>query len=608
MNAEALAIACETWRRAPNLSTAQRVIAAYERHRRDLALKPCRLAIARAFTVEPLVPLLRAAAYTDGVELDVYVGGPNSHETELLDPGSALYRFEPQIVVLATNTASFAPALWQLEETVKGSLQREAERVYDQLSSRIATFRANCNAELIVHSLDVPDLSWQSAPNDSIVFHQRDAILGVNDRLRALARNTPGTYVLDYDGLVARYGRRLWRDESKWERFQLPAAAANLRFIAEEWMRFIVPLTGSIAKIVAVDLDNTLWGGVIGEDGLSRLQMGAEYPGSCYRAVQKALLVLRNRGILLAICSKNNIDDAREVLERHPDMVLRSEHFASQHINWEPKSRNLSALAEELHVGVDAIALLDDNPVERFEVQSLLPQVRIIALPNDPARCAQAILEAPCFSRLRLSSDDLLRSNYYQQERFRNQAMASVSSREGFLESLQLEAHIEPVTTLHVARAAQLTQKTNQFNLTSKRYGEAQIQEFLSDPAYRVVIMKLRDRFGDSGFIGLAITREAGQDAIIDTFLLSCRVIGRGAETALLAHIVQEARGAGKAHVLGNFRSTSKNEPSRPFFRDHGFRLVDESQDQSTWNLALENATVQPPDFMKVNGFERAPA
>ncbi len=596
------------WASDPSLANAQYVIGKVERYGAALALIPCRLAILRAFTVEPLIPVLRAAAYMHGIDLQIHLGEYNSYATEMLDPQSELYRFRPQIAIVALNTAAAAPELWEPADPSETAFERAAERVSADFESIVAAFRRLSTADLVVHSLDVPERPVLGALDETLAPGQTAAISGVNDRLRALAHRTTGVYVLDYDSLVARYGRALWCDRAKWQRFRLPATASHLRYLAQEWLRFIAPLTSSVAKAAVVDLDNTLWGGIVGEDGSSRLHMGPEFPGSAYRAVQQALLTLRARGIVLAICSKNNPAEAMAVLERHPDMLLRPNDFAAIRINWEPKSVNLSVLAQELNVGLDALAFIDDNPVERLEVQAALPQVRVVHLPPAPENYARAILEAPVFERLRISADDRARGEHYQDQRQRAQALAGASSREEFLQTLEQRAEIGEATPLEVVRIAQLTQKTNQFNLTTRRYTEADVQRFMEDPQHEVTALKLRDRFGDNGLVGVAITHDVDEVCELRAFLLSCRVIGRGAETALLAHVARRSKERGKNRLRGAYRPTQKNAPAKSFLADHGFTRVSESEDGSVWELDLREAAVEAPSYITLASLEGMPA
>ncbi|MBV8638656.1 MAG: HAD family hydrolase [Candidatus Eremiobacteraeota bacterium] len=597
-SAEAFAALRRAWLETPDLSTALHVISKFERHRDAVTLTPQRVFIARTFAVEPLVPLLRAAAYTNGIDLMVQLGEFNAYAAEILDPQSALYRGNPQIVILATNTASIAPALWEPANLSEQAMRDEGDAAFTHLHSLITAFRKHSEASLIVHSLDQPDTTPLGV-RESSTFGQRKAIASVNERMSSAASSHRGVYVLDYDALVARHGRRAWWDALKWERYRVPATAANLRHLADAWLRFIHPLSGVVAKVAAVDLDNTLWGGIVGEDGFAGIRMGSELAGTPYRSLQRALLALRERGIILAICSKNNETDAMEVLQRHPDMLLRPEHFAAIRINWESKSENLRALAAQLNVGLDAVAFIDDNPVECAEVQAALPEIRIIQLPGEPVHFAQTILDFPPFERLEVSSEDAARTQYYREQQLRDELLSTVTSKEAFLVSLKQEAEIASVSPVTLARTAQLTQKTNQFNLTTRRYSQEHIARFVDDVSYTIRTIRVKDRFGDNGIVGVAITRDDGDACEIDTFLLSCRVIGRGIETALVAQLADEARARGASRLIGTFIQTPKNAPAQNFYEDHGFTCIARDTASSTWEFPLDR-TIDIPQWVTV--------
>jgi FkbH-like protein len=573
------------------------VVSAFRKMRQHLELTPHRCAILRSFTVEPIVPLLEAYAFTSGIELTVHIGEFNAYAQELLDENNRLYEFRPDTVILAAQTRDVAPELWQRAGTQTGEA---VKRVTGQFESYIKAFRAHTAANLIVHLLETPAMVAQGIYDSQLEENQAAAIHQVNRNLRRLAREHPGIYVLDYDGLVARHGREKWGEERKWLTVRLPIAASHLVYVAREWMRFLAPLTGRIAKAVAVDLDNTVWGGIIGEDGMAGIQVGPEYPGAAYQAVQRALLDLADRGILLAICSKNNPQDAMEALTAHPGMLLRPEHFAAMRINWNAKAQNLREIAEELNIGLDAMAFVDDNPAERQQVREQAPEVLVPELPEDPMYYARALRDYPAFERLMLSEEDRQRGRYYAAERQRAQFEQSVASREDFYRSLEQEAEIAPVNALTLARVAQLTQKTNQFNLTTKRYTEQQIAETAQCPDWRVLSIKVRDRYADNGLVGVAMVQHRGETTEIDTFLLSCRVIGRTVETALLAYLADEARARGAKRLQGNFLPTKKNAPARDFYREHGFQLLSETPERQIWELELEEATLQCPEWVRL--------
>ncbi|MGO9256741.1 MAG: HAD-IIIC family phosphatase [Bryobacteraceae bacterium] len=611
---KAARMAQSLWEREAGSATANFVVACFERMRPHLDLAPYRCAILRSFTVEPLVPLLRAAAFTAGIDLTVHVGEFNTYAQEFVDAGSSLYAFDPQTAILAVQTRDLAPELWNGFAGLDrphgdGVADRVVERVTGQFAGWIRALRSHSQANLVIHSLEAPMSPALGVFDSQSEDGQTAAIYSINRNLRRLAHDNPGVYILDYDGLVARYGREQWADERKWLSVRLPLAAASLIRLTREWMRFLHPLTGKVAKAVAVDLDNTLWGGVIGEDGMAGIQVGSEYPGAAYRELQRALLDLSQRGILLAVCSKNNPEEALAALESHPGMLLRPRHFAAMRINWQDKARSLREIAAELNIGLDALAFLDDNPVEREHVRREAPEAMVLALPDDPMRYAQAVRDAPIFERLALSEEDRQRNQYYAAGRERAALEQAVSSPEEFYRSLEQEAEIQPVNALTLARAAQLTQKTNQFNLTTRRYTEQQIAEIMNCPGWRVLSLKVRDRYADNGLVGLAILRDvgavcdAGAVCEIDTFLLSCRVIGRTVETALVAQVAAEARTRGATRLEGWFLPTKKNAPARDFYARHGFELAEERDGGQLWRLDLSRAELRCPEWIRMAQF-----
>ena len=451
-----------------------------------------------------------------------------------------------------------------------------------------------------MHSLERPP-----SPSFGVLDSQSEAgqsglIRQINRELRRIAGEFHGVYVLDYDALVARHGSEHWHDERKWLTARLPIAAGYLLPMAREWMRFIVPLSGRIAKVLVVDLDNTLWGGVIGEDGMGGIKVGAEYPGAAYQALQRALLDLSRKGILLAVCSKNNLDDAMEALEKHPGMLVRAKHFAALRINWTDKAQNLREIAQELNVGIDALAFLDDNPFEREQVRAALPEVTVIDLPRSPMEYASAVRSCAAFERLTLSSEDQQRTEMYAAQKRLAEAEQSFQSKEDFFRFLEQEAELEPVSELTLARVAQLTQKTNQFNLTTRRYTEPQIAAMAKQPGWHISSIRVRDRFGDHGLVGVAIAHDEGEQCEVDTFLLSCRVIGRTVETALLAHLAESAARRGRKRLVGWFLPTKKNAPARDFYQQHGFERQETNSTGSLWTLDLNRATLRCPDWIKL--------
>jgi FkbH-like protein len=591
----------ELWAREPTASGASFVVSRYEQLRPAQVLLPYRLSILRSFTVEPIVPLLRAAAFNAGIDLSVQIGDFNAHVQQILDARSPLYDSAPDAVILAVQTRDVVPDLWRdFADLNQEQIHAAAARVVADVSGWIHAFRSHSTAHLVVHNLEVPARPSRGVLDHQAAISQADGVQQINRELKALAAQHTGVYVLDYDGLVARHGRDNWHDERKWLTVRLPLASQNLNHLANEWLRFLHPLAGKIAKAIVVDLDNTLWGGVVGEDGVDRIKLGAEYPGAAFQAVQRALLDLHHRGILLAVCSKNNRDDAMEALESHPGMLLKPAHFASMRINWSDKAQNLREIAKELNIGTDALAFLDDNPIERQQMRTELPEVYVIDLPEDPMQFARAIRQSPVFERVVSSDEDRQRGSMYQAQRGREQFEQKLTSREDFYRSLAQEAEVAPLDRSTLARIAQLTNKTNQFNVTTRRYTEQQIAAMAATPGVGCWSLRVRDRFGDNGLVGVAITRTREESCEIDTFLLSCRVIGRTVETAFLHFLVERARRQGARRIQGWFVPTKKNAPAKDFYPSHGFVVVDRNESGTLWELDLSNRSVPCPEWVSL--------
>jgi FkbH-like protein len=592
----------ELWRKESGPASAAFLTSRFEQLCDKLALRPYRLALLRSFTVEPVIPLLRASAFLTGIDLTVHVGDFNAYAQEILDEGSSLHRFAPDGVILAVRAADVAPDLWQeFADLSSDEAGKAARRVSNSFAQWISAFRERSQAALIVHNLEQPSRLACGVLDTQSETGQAAAIRNVNEGIRRAAMEHRGVYVLDYDALIARHGRLRWKDERKWLTARMPIAADQLLNLSREWMRFLAPLSGKVAKVLVVDLDNTLWGGVIGEDGMTGIKCDAEYPSAAFQALQRAMLDISKRGILLAICSKNNPDDAMEALNSHPGMLLRPRHFAAMRINWSDKAQNLREIASELNIGIDSLAFMDDNPVEREQVRAVLPEVTVIELPDDPLEYAVTLRECPVFERLTLSAEDQQRTAFYAEQRERSEAEQSFRSKKDFYRFLEQEAEIGTVLPATLARISQLTQKTNQFNLTTRRYTEQQVSVMAARADWQVTSIRVRDRFGDHGLVGVAITHDEGDVCEIDTLLLSCRVIGRTVETAFLSYLAECAAARGRRRLSGWFLPTKKNVPAKDFYALHGFQLEKQASEGSCWTLDLQQQTVTCPEWIKLN-------
>ncbi|HUB34969.1 MAG TPA: HAD-IIIC family phosphatase [Bryobacteraceae bacterium] len=589
------------WRAHPSAALAGYLSSRYDRLREHRNFRPCRVAVLRSFTVEPVLPLLRAEAWTRGLDVTVQAGGFNACAQELLDAASWVYGFAPDAVILAVGTQDAAPELWDgFTELREDGARGVADRVVQDFEAWIAAFRSRSQADLVVHTLEVPARPVRGILDAQSARGQADFIQEINRGLRRIAAETSGVHVLDYDALVAAQGRANWRDEQRWAAVKLPMRAEGMLALAAEWVRYLCPITGRVAKVLVTDLDNTLWGGVAGEDGPGGIQVNRDHSGIAWWNVQRALLDIKRRGILLAIASKNNRQDVVEVFRQNSGMPLGWDDFTAERINWQDKAASLREIAAELNLGLDSLAFLDDNPAERELLRSELPEVTVIELPDSPLGFAAAIRQCPLLERLSLSAEDADRGRHYAEQRERAAALAGASSLEDYYRSLAQRVEIAPVEAATMARAAQLTQKTNQFNLTTRRYSEQGLAALAETAGWNVYTVRVEDRFGDNGLVGVILTQTAGETCEIEAFLLSCRVISRTVETAMLSFLAAESRARGLAALRGWFLPTAKNAPASDCYRRHGFELLSETEGGSYWVLDLTRADVACPEWIEM--------
>jgi FkbH-like protein len=363
-------------------------------------------------------------------------------------------------------------------------------------------------------------------------------------------------------------------------------------------------------KVLCTDLDNTLWGGVLGEEGPEGIATGSAFPGNCHLEYQKYLKQLSSRGILLAIVSKNNEADVQEAFQiRSADLALSLDNFVATKISWSEKSDSIRELAKELSLGLDSFVFVDDNPVECEAIRQQLPEIAVIEAPvQEPWKLVELLSSQPFFDAAVVTDDDVNRLSEYKAQAQRAELSSSAGNRDEFLASLGIVCTFLSALDAPLARSVQLLAKTNQFNLTTRRHSAAEVEEFASHPGGQAVAIRVRDRFGDAGVVGLALARNEGDSCLIDSLLLSCRVIGRGIETALLAHIADNAKRAGAKQLIGEFIATKKNAPCADFYLDHGFVKDTSSRDARPdsvfYQLDLTTSAPTSPKWLTLEGNE----
>ena len=535
---------------------------------RPSARRSARVAVLGSYTTTQLVGMLRLAALRWGIAIELYEAPYAHYRQEILDPASGLYAFKPDFVVLALHAAeaalpdySRAPA-----EEVRAELDRWRS-LWEVLASR-------CPARLIVHNFALPIESAMGHLASRVPGSRKAMMHALNARLGEAAGETVS--IVDCERLSALYGKRRWFDDRYWYVSRQAVALDALPTLARHTAAVLAADLGLSRKCLVLDLDNTLWGGVIGEDGLSGIKLGAGPEGEAFVAFQRYIRQLKDKGIILAVCSKNNEADAREPFEKHPDMALKLEDIAMFIANWKPKSQNIADIASTLNLGLDALVFVDDNPAEREVIRQMLPEVEVITLPRDPTGYVRALAESLLFESASFTEEDAQKTVQYRARAEIARLQGTSESLEDFYESLQMRAVIAPFDALHLPRIVQLIGKTNQFNLTTRRHTMQQVQAFMNDDDCVHLYLKLRDRFTDHGLVGLVIARKVGDVLDIDTLLMSCRVIGRTAEHALLAKLCEEARARRCTSLRGTHIPTAKNVMVSDLFANLGFKRADD--------------------------------
>lgn len=421
-----------------------------------------------------------------------------------------------------------------------------------------------------------------------------------NQRLAAAVADLKDIYLFDLNRAAICRQSAAPVDARLWHIGRFPFSDEFSRELARDWTGMILAAIGKTARLIIVDLDNTLWGGVVGEDGIDGLMIGGDFPGNAFQTFQRALLSLHGRGVLLAACSKNDHDDALAVLRDHPDMLLRPDHFAALRINWDSKTGNIQAICDELDLDVGNAMFIDDNPVEREQVRRNLPSVRVLDLPNDPAAYADVLLRSPYIGALKVTDSDRKRPQQYIARRKVQESRAGFDDPAAFFASLGVHVRLSGLDAFNGVRAAQLSTKTNQFNTTTRRYSRSELDAQAENKG-RVLVIGLEDRFSEFENVGLLVLRADRPDAgslFIDDYLLSCRVLGRGVETGLLHWLSATARANGFRRLVGEIVETPRNKPARRVFKDAGF-----SHDAATgqWTLALDAQAPACPSWLDVS-------
>lgn len=543
-----------------------------------------RLAVLGSSTVTHLLPGIRVAGLRRNLRIIVYEADYGQYRQELLDPGSSLYHFLPDTVLFALDAyhlaARISPAM-DAEEAEQALMA-----AVEDLTGLWNIARERLGATTILHQTALPVLpelignNEERLPGSPCLF-----IESLNSRLRDHALRTTGVHMIAVDRRARREGLATWHDQALWYRSKQEIALHAMPVYGELVVRVIAALAGRSAKCLVLDLDNTIWGGTIGDDGIDGIVLGqGSATGEAFVALQSYASQLSERGVILAVCSKNDEAVAMAGFADHPEMVLRPSQIASFVANWSDKAGNLRRIASELNIGLDSLVFVDDNPFERELVRRELPMVAVPELPEDPALVTQRLVDAAYFESVILTNDDRARTRQYQSNRTRAELQADATDLPSYLRGLEMRLQWSRLDTVGLQRAVQLINKTNQFNLTTRRYTEEAIRTLIDDADAFGLQFRLVDRLSDNGIIAIVIGRRNSDDIAIDTWLMSCRVLGRQVEQATLSVIAQEAVRLGATGLIGEYIPSAKNDMVREHYARIGFLRIDATD---RWKLSL---------------------
>ena len=553
----------------------------------ELPLRPLKLALLATSTVDHLSEVLRLYLVREGFAAEIFQSEYDTLYQAVLDSSSALYKFRPDVIWVFTNHRD-------LDLRVPpGSGEPVIAAAVDSQITRMTTLwsaiRANCDAHIIQNNADLP-LERAFGHFEAQAPWSRTSLLRRFNVTLAACHET-GLSVFDLDHVAGIHGRRNWTDERYWfhskHAFSLDAAG----IVAHHGARLIAASRGLARKCVVLDLDNTLWGGVIGDDGIEGVRLGqGGAEGEAFLAFQVYLKGLKERGIILALVSKNDETIAVEAIRNHPDMVLKPDDFAVMVCNWSNKADNIRFVAETLDIGLDSLVFVDDNPAERALVRAELPMVAVPELPEDPSLFVRALDQQAYFETHAFSDEDRTRAEMYRGNAQRKATLQRFADIGAFLRDLEMEAELGRVDRLHLPRFSQLINKSNQFHPTTTRYTEAQIWAMSDAPDVEAWWFKLRDRFGDNGLIASLILRQHGDDFEIDTWAMSCRVLGRGMEEFIQNHLLALARERRAKRIIGTYIPTKKNALVRDLYAKLRYCRIHSEGDTTRWAADVSEA------------------
>jgi len=547
---------------------------------RSLDLSGCRktlkLALLSDSAPQYLTPLFKTLLAKNGVRAEIYEASYDTMELEILDPGSGLHAFRPDTVVILPSVQ----ALRDRYNHFSGDKTLFAEEQAERFTSLWKKLRAFSGASVIQGDYVLPNEKLFGNYEDKAANSFYHTVVSLNRALRQAARPLNHVFISDIDHVAAYHGRRHWLDEKMWILCKAFCAFEFLPHAVQNIVDTLLSLAGEGVKCIVLDLDNTLWGGIIGDDGLEGIRIGHFEDGEAFQNFQYHLLALKDRGILLAVCSKNDLETALRPFREHPEMVLREKDIAVFVANWSSKAENIRTISRMLNIGCGSMAFIDDNLFERGVVRDAIPEMIVPELPDDPADYVRCLTELNLFETTAISALDTDRAELYRIESRRKLGQVQFEDPKAYLESLEMTMTCGRFDPFHLPRIAQLLQRSNQFNLLTRRYAESQCEAFMKDEQnWFPMYLSLKDKYGDNGLISAVIARFDSEAMNIEEWVMSCRVLARGVEQYAMNTLFEEAAKRGVRKIRARYEPTEKNGMVRDLYERLGFRRTGGSGD-----------------------------
>lgn len=547
------------------------------------------------YTQDLLVNIFQQQLKELNYKLEVKVSGFNQYRQEIINTNSHLYSFSPDVIFFSLDLFMLTEDIIYSKSSNKSNLFEERLNETVQLIDLLADNLQNTQIFIDNFFYYQPVTMGTIEYNSPHSYLQSENI--ANTYLMNVIENKRNVKVVDVRSLLIKKGtenlidnRMHYLAKSHWNH-------NGLKLLSGLYLRYLNAFTGKRKKCIVLDLDNTLWGGIIGDDGIENIKLSNDGEGKAFYDFQRELLKLYDRGIVLAVNSKNTEEIVIETMMNHPYMLLKPEHFISMKVNWNNKAQNLKEIADEINIGLDSIVFLDDSDFEREVISNQFPEVTVPELPKDFSEYPSFIRNLDFFDFLSLTNDDFARNKMYKENLQRDNLKKSNINIEDFYYSLNMVVTIGKIDDFNIPRIAQMTQKTNQFNLRTKRYTDSDIKKFILSENYEVYYLSLADKFGDNGIVGTAIVQIKQNEAFIDSFIFSCRALGRTAETVLINYIIDDIKNQGIRKLVGEYIPTKKNLPCKDFYAQNKFLNTADK----LWAIDTENYSISPKPWIKIN-------